>query len=74
MAALGEAGNDAICSSKAEAVAFVAGFEWLHQDYIGVHMIREHNEVVADLRVNREPAHIISVELADGFCCDVELF
>ena len=45
MAALYEAGHDPICGSK--AVAVVKGFEWIHQDYIGVHMIGEHNEVVA---------------------------
>ena len=73
MAALGEAGNDTIYSSKAEAVAFVAGFEWLHQDYIGVQMTGEHNEVVSTSGANREPSHVISVKIADGFCCDVEL-
>ena len=72
MAALCEAGHDPICGG--EAVAVVAGFEWLHQDYIGVHMIGEHNEVVAALGSNREPAHVISVKLADGFRCGVEIF
>ena len=45
MAALCEAGHDSICGS--EAVAVVAGFEWLHQDDIGVHMVGEYEEVVA---------------------------
>ena len=50
-AAICEAGNDPICGGKALAV--VAGLEWLHQDYIGVHMIGEHNEIVAASGVNR---------------------
>ena len=37
MAALDEAGHDSICGG--EAVAVVAGFEWLHQDDIGFHMV-----------------------------------
>ena len=45
MATLGEAGHDPICGG--DAVVVVAGFKWLHQDYIGDHMIGEHNEVVA---------------------------
>ena len=40
MAALCEAGHDPICGGK--AVAFVAVFEWLHQDDIGVQMVGEH--------------------------------
>ena len=71
MAALCEAGHDPICGS--EAVAVVAGFEWLHQYYIGVHMIGEHHEVVAASGANREPTHVIGVKLSDGFRCDVEL-
>ena len=71
MAALCEAGRDPICGG--EAVAVVAGFEWLHQDYIGAHMIGDHNAVVAASGANREPAHVISVKLADGFHYDVEL-
>ena len=70
--ALCEAGHDPICGG--EAVAVVAGFKWLYQDYIGIHMIGENNEVVAALRANGEPAHVISVNLADEFRCDVELF
>ena len=37
MASLCEEGHDPICGGK--AVAVVEGFEWLHQYYIGVHMI-----------------------------------
>ena len=65
MAALCEAVHDSICGS--EAVAVVAGFEWLHQDDIGVHMVGEHEEVVAASGANQEPAHVISVKVADGF-------
>ena len=71
MAALCEAGHDLICGS--EAVEVVEGFEWLHQDYIGVHMTGKHNEVVSTSGANREPSHVISVKIADGFCCVVEL-
>ena len=71
MDALCGAGHDAICGS--EAVVVVAGFEWIHQDDIGVHMVVEHEEVVAASGANREPAHVISVKFADGFSCDVEL-
>ena len=51
MATLCEAGCDPICGS--EAVAVVAGLEWLHQDYIGVHMIGYHNEFVDAAGANR---------------------
>ena len=51
MAALCEAGHNPICGG--EAVAVMAGFEWLHQDYIGVHMIGEHDEVVATSGANQ---------------------
>ena len=51
----------------------MAGFECLHQDDIGVHIIGEHDEVVAALGANREPDHVISVKFADEFSCDVEL-
>ena len=71
MATLCEAGHDWICGG--EVVAVVAVFGWLHQDYIGVHIIGEHNEVVTTSGANREPAHDISVKLADVFRCDVEL-
>ena len=66
-----EAGHDPICGG--EAVAVVAGFEWLCQDDIGVHVVGEHEEVVAVSGAKREPAHVISVQFADGFSRDVEL-
>ena len=50
MDALGEEGHDPICGGK--AVAVMAGFEWLPQDYSGVYMIVYHNEVVATLGAN----------------------
>ena len=71
MAVLCEAGRDSICGGK--SVAVVAGFEWIHQDDVGVHMVGEHEEVVAASGANREPAHVISVKFSDGFSCDVEL-
>ena len=71
MATLCQAGHDSICGGK--AVSVVAGFEWLHQDDIGVHMIGEHEEVVAPSGSSQEPAHVISVNFADGFGCYVEL-
>ena len=37
MAAFCEAVHDPICGGKVVAVA--SGFEWLHQDYIGVQMV-----------------------------------
>ena len=37
MAVCSESGHDSICSRK--VVAVVAGFEWIHQDDIGVHML-----------------------------------
>ena len=51
MASLCEVGHDTICGGK--AVANVAGLEWLHQYYIGVQMLGEHNEVVAASGANR---------------------
>ena len=71
MAVLCKAGHDLICGG--EAVAVVEGFEWLHQDEIGVHMVGEHKEVVAATGENREPAHVISVHFADGFICYLDL-
>ena len=69
MAALCEAGHDTICGGK--AVAVVAVLEWLHQDNIGVHMVGEHEEVVAASGANREPDHVISLKFDDGFSHDV---
>ena len=37
MSAFSKSGHDSICGGK--VVAVVAGFEWLHQDDIGVHMV-----------------------------------
>ena len=71
MAALCEAGHDSICS--VEAVAILAGFEWLHQDNIGVPTVGEHKEVIAASGANQETAHVISVNFADGFGCDIDL-
>ena len=51
MAALCEAGRDPICGGK--TVAVMVGFKWLHQNYIGVHMIGDHNDVVAASGANR---------------------
>ena len=36
-------------------------------------MLGEHEEVVAAPGSNREPTHVISIKLADGFSRDVEL-
>ena len=36
-------------------------------------MVGGHNEVVASLVANWEPAHVISVNLADGFRCYVDI-
>ena len=71
MAVIFEAGHDPICGG--ETVLVVAGLEWLHQDDIGVQMLGDHEEVVAALGANWEPAHVISVKFADGFRRDVEL-
>ena len=65
MAAFCEAGHDPICGGK--AVEVMEGFEWLHQDCIGVHMIGEHKEVVSASGANRELAYVISVKIYDGF-------
>ena len=70
MAALCEANHDPICGGK--AVVVVARFEWIHQDYIGVQMVGDNNEVFAASGANQEPAHVISVKLAGGFRFDVE--
>ena len=37
MAKFSESGHDLICGGK--AVAVVEGFEWIHQDDIGLHMV-----------------------------------
>ena len=71
MAALCESVHDSICDG--EAVAVVVGFKWLHQDDIGVHMVGEHEEVVAAAGANREPDHGISVKFTDGLGFYVEL-
>ena len=51
----------------------MVGFEWLHQDDIGVHIVGEHDEVVAAAGANQEPAHVISVKFTDGIGRYVEL-
>ena len=71
MAAICKTGHDSICG--VEAVTVVAGFEWIQQDDIGVHMVGEHEEVVDTLGANLETAHVISVNFADRFGRDVEL-
>ena len=71
MTTLFEAGHDPICGG--EAVTVVSGFEWIHQDDIGVYMVGDHEEVVAALGANQEPAHAIGVKFADRFSRDVEL-
>ena len=69
--AIFEAGHDPICGGK--EVVVLAGFEWTHQDEIGFHMVGEHEEVVAASVANQEPAHVISVNVSDGFNCNVDL-
>ena len=54
-------------------VAVLAGFEWLHQDNIFVHMVVEHEEVLSAARANQEPAHVISVQFTDGIGRYIEL-
>ena len=58
---------------KKNTLVVVAGFEWIHQDYIGVQMVGDHTEVVAASGVNPEPYHVISVKLADEFHGGAEL-
>ena len=71
MAVICKADRDSIYGGK--AVVVVAGFEWIHQDDIGVHMVGEHEEVVAASGANQEPSHGISVKFADGIVHYVDL-
>ena len=44
----------------------------LYQYDVGVYMVGENDEVVASPGADGEPAHVVSVELADWLCSDEE--
>ena len=46
------------------------GSKRLDQYDVGVYMVGEHDEVVASPGADGEPAHVVSVELADRLCSD----
>ena len=51
-------------------MAVVAGSKHLDQYDVGVYMVGEHDEVDASPGADGEPAHVVSVELADRLCSD----
>jgi len=60
-----EALHDAVVSG--DAMAIVARFKRFDEDNVAVGVVREHYVVVAAARADGEAAHVVSVELADGF-------
>ena len=48
--------------------------ERLDQDDVCVHMVYEHDEVVAAAGADGESAHVVGVELANGLYPNIELF
>ena len=50
----------------------MAGRKRLDQYDVGVYMVGENVEVVASSGADGEPAHFVSVELADRLCSDEE--
>ena len=55
-------------------MAIMVGLEGFNKDSIGVAVVGQHDVLVATVRADGEAAHVISVELADGFNQDVEFF
>ena len=50
----------------------MVGSKRLDQYDVGVYMVGKHDEVVASPGADGEPAHVVSVELADRLCSDEE--
>ena len=48
--------------------------EWLDQDYVGVYVVGEYDEVVAAAGADRETTHVVGVELVYGIYPDIEFF
>ena len=48
--------------------------EWLDQDYVGVYVVGEYDEVVAAAGADRETTHVVGVELSCGIYPDIEFF
>ena len=46
--------------------------EGLHQDGVGVNVIRQHDVVIAAAGADGEAPHVVGEELADGFGPDVK--
>ena len=55
-------------------MAVMAGLEGFNKDSVGVAVVGQHDVLVATARADGEAAHVICVELADGFDSDVEFF
>ena len=55
-------------------MAVVLGLEGFDKNDVGVDVIGEHYVVVAAAGADREAAHVVGVEFADGFDADDELF
>ena len=64
VAAILEPRHDAVVLR--DAVLVVPVLEGFEQNGIGVDMVRQHNAVVAAEGSDREAAHVVCVELADG--------
>ena len=55
-------------------MAVVLGLEGFDKNDVGVDVVGEHYVVVAAAGADGEAAHVIGVELGDGFDADVEFF
>ena len=71
VAAILEMRHDAVVCR--DAVSVMTGLEGFDQNGIGVDVVHQHNIVVATEVADREAAHVICVELADGLNDDVDL-
>ncbi len=63
--------HDGIVCSNAVGVALA--FEGLLEDEIAIGVIGIHDILVARVGLDREPSHIVCVELTDGVDADVDL-
>ena len=55
-------------------MAVVLGLEGFDKNDVGVDVVGEHYVVIAAAGVDGEAAHVVGVELGDGFDADVEFF
>ena len=55
-------------------MAVVLGLEGLNKNDVGVDVVGKHYVVITAAGADGEAAHVVGVELGDGFVADVEFF